>query len=124
MQVFRGGSHQVDFSQGRPTFSGDAELTSIANLDAPSADSVSVVTFAAGARTHWHEHEAGQVLVVVRGCGVVTVAGQEPVPLSEGDVVIAEAGEVHWHGAGPSSDFAHLAISRGTTTWHGLAEGP
>lgn len=108
----------MDFTQGRPTFSGFAELTAIASLDVSSADSVSVVTFAAGARTYWHEHEAGQILVVIRGAGAVTVAGQEPVPLSEGDVVIAEPGEVHWHGAGLDSDFAHLAVSRGTTTWH------
>jgi quercetin dioxygenase-like cupin family protein len=50
-------------------------------------------------------------------CVVVDRAGTELV-LAEGDVVVIEAGNEHWHGAAPGTAGAHLAINLGTnTTW-------
>ena len=35
-----------------------------------------------------------------------------------GDIVHVPAGEMHWHGAAPDSDFAHLSIRPpGETNW-------
>jgi len=122
VQIFHGQAHTAVFENVRSTFAGEAELCPVAELSTPCHDHVSLVTFEANARTHWHEHEAGQVLVVIRGQGYVAVQGGETATLTEGDVVIAEPGEVHWHGAGAESQLAHIAVSRGVTTWHGPVE--
>ncbi|MBT3324656.1 MAG: cupin domain-containing protein [Gemmatimonadales bacterium] len=76
------------------------------------------VSFAEGARTNWHVHDDAQLLFGLAGtCVVVDRAGTELV-LAEGDVVVIEAGNEHWHGAAPGTAGAHLAINLGTnTTW-------
>lgn len=123
MEIYHPGAAHVSEGTMRPTFTGNGKLEPMHTLDVASTDSVSMVTFGADARTHWHEHEAGQVLVIVDGAGLVAKRGEDPVPLAPGDIVIAEPGEVHWHGAGPSAAMSHLAVTRGTTTWHGPVEG-
>ncbi|MEJ2888822.1 cupin domain-containing protein [Actinomycetospora aeridis] len=85
----------------------------------PTTDGTTInsVTFTPGARTFWHHHERGQVLVVTAGTGWVCTHGETPEPLTVGDVVWVPPGERHWHGAGPGSIMTHLATSLGTTTW-------
>lgn len=85
----------------------------------PSTDGTTInsVTFTPGARTFWHHHERGQILVVTAGTGWVCTHGETPQPLTAGDVVWVPPGEQHWHGAGPNSIMTHLATSLGTTTW-------
>ena len=39
--------------------------------------------------------------------------------ITGGDVIWAEPGEEHWHGACGDSLLAHLAVSHGTTEWGG-----
>lgn len=85
----------------------------------PTTDGTTVnsVTFTPGARTFWHHHERGQLLVVTAGTGWVCTYGGPPQPLTVGDVVWVPPGERHWHGAGPGSILTHTAVSLGTTTW-------
>lgn len=45
------------------------------------------VTFEPGARTHWHIHPAGQVLIVTDGAGYTQEWGKPAVRLRPGDVV-------------------------------------
>jgi quercetin dioxygenase-like cupin family protein len=78
---------------------------------------VNTVTFTPGARTYWHTHERGQLLVVAAGTGYVRLRGDEAQPLRAGDVVWIEPDEEHWHGAGPDSLLVHIAVSLGTTSW-------
>lgn len=78
-----------------------------------------------GARSHWHVHEHEQAIVGVFGSGIVAWEGlAAPVALGPGDWWHVEPGVPHWHGATPTSAFAHLAITAGgTTTWlHEVAE--
>lgn len=78
---------------------------------------VNTVFFPPGARTHWHTHETGQILLVTHGRGLaVNEAGDGGVILP-GDVVWFEAGERHWHGGGPDSYLTHIAITLGATSW-------
>ena len=81
---------------------------------APYASDVRVVTvtFESGARTAWHTHPQGQLLQIVSGVGRVQKAGERVVEVLPGDVVWFEPGERHWHGAGPVSMMAHLAVQR------------
>src|SRR3954465_426687 len=75
------------------------------------------VFFAPGARTYWHRHERGQLLHVLTGHGLICAEGGRPAPLHPGDLVWTPPGESHWHGGGPDTVMAHLAVSLGTTSW-------
>ncbi|MFD8339319.1 cupin domain-containing protein [Streptomyces solisilvae] len=123
MEIYRPGAAQAPTGMTRPTFTGEGKLEPMHVLDVASTDSISMVTFGAGASTHWHEHEAGQVLVIVDGSGLVALRGEDPVELAPGDIVVTDPGEVHWHGAGPDAPMSHLAVTRGTTAWHDPVEG-
>jgi|SRR5581483_10842763 len=105
--------------QTPPTFTGAGFIRHLQEWPAAAEDKLSVVTFCPGGRTHWHEHEHGQLLIVTAGLGFVAVMGAEPVAISAGDLVVAAPGERHWHGAAPGSSLTHLAVSRGVTTWFG-----
>jgi quercetin dioxygenase-like cupin family protein len=75
------------------------------------------VSFPPGARTDWHHHERGQILIVTSGAGYARTRAGQTAALAAGDVVYFEPGEEHWHGAGPDSYLVHIAISLGTTSW-------
>jgi quercetin dioxygenase-like cupin family protein len=81
------------------------------------------VTFEPKARTNWHSHPGGQVLFITEGEGYYQAKGQPARLLRKGDVVEIPPNVVHWHGAGPDSEFAHIAISlntdEGGTVWSG-----
>ena len=68
------------------------------------------VTFEPGARTAWHNHPAGQYLVVTSGVGWVQQRGGEKREIKPGDVVWTPPGVAHWHGATLTHAMSHLAI--------------
>lgn len=114
MQVSRGRS-------GRPSEQRTATFTGTVHAD-PVMDTghvlINTVVFTPGARTYWHRHPGGQLLVVTAGRGVVATRDQVQV-VGNGDVVWAEPGEEHWHGACRDSLMTHLAVSHGSTEWGG-----
>jgi 4-carboxymuconolactone decarboxylase len=69
------------------------------------------VTFQAGARTHWHVHPLGQLLVVTEGEGWVQAEGEAVRAVKAGDVVWTAPGVKHWHGATPTSAMTHVAVA-------------
>ncbi len=73
--------------------------------------SVGMVDFAPGARTAWHTHPVGQLLIVTDGKGWVQEDGQPRREIKTGDVVWIEAGVKHWHGAAQTNGMRHLAIA-------------
>ena len=68
------------------------------------------VTFDPRARTAWHTHPRGQVLIVTEGVGRVQAWGADVQEIRPGDVVRIAPGQKHWHGAGPDTAMTHLAI--------------
>ena len=107
---------------GQPSEQRTATFTGTVHLDPVlAADGVMVnnVVFTPGARTYWHRHPGGQLLVVTAGRGHrrVSRSGQVHV-LEAGDVVWTEPGEEHWHGGCRDSLLVHTAVSHGTTQWH------
>ncbi|WP_181707783.1 (R)-mandelonitrile lyase [Chthonobacter rhizosphaerae] len=81
-------------------------------VDAPEPARVHAVsvTFAPGARTHWHTHPLGQTLLVTTGHGLVQVWGEAIRSIRAGDTVWIAPGEKHWHGAAPDTAMTHIAI--------------
>jgi quercetin dioxygenase-like cupin family protein len=106
---------------GQPTdrehFTGPVSSVPLHAGPDPNPVHVSVVHFAAGTRNHWHRHGGGQVLHVVDGEGYVQTRGEERRTIRTGDTVSAAPDEEHWHGAGPGSAMAHIAVSIGDITW-------
>ncbi|OGC03612.1 cupin [candidate division KSB1 bacterium RBG_16_48_16] len=82
------------------------------------------VTFEPKARTNWHSHLGGQILFITEGQGYYQAKGHPARLLGKGDVVEIPPNVVHWHGAAPESEFAHIAISLNTDEGGAVWLGP
>jgi quercetin dioxygenase-like cupin family protein len=88
-------------------------------LTMPATDGVTIntVNFTPCARTFWHRHDQGQILIILAGRGLIQADGGPVHVIRAGDVVWAPAGERHWHGGSADSFMTHIAISLGPTHW-------
>ena len=81
------------------------------------------VVFEPSARTHWHSHPGGQILLITSGTGYYQEKGKPAQLLKPGDVVAIPPDVVHWHGASPKSQFVHIGMSTkvhmGPANWFG-----
>lgn len=91
-------------------FTGDVRVAPLFSPTDQARLSVANVTFEPGARTAWHAHPWGQVLVVSAGSGRVQALGGPVQEIRPGDVVWIPAGLRHWHGASPASAMTHMSI--------------
>lgn len=71
--------------------------------------------FSPGARTCWHEHAQGQILIVENGVALVQEQGGPMESVRAGQTIVCEPGVRHWHGAHPHHDAIrhHLGQSCG-----------
>lgn len=109
MEILRVGS-QPSGRAPADWFTGTVRIDPLFPVTPPSRVSGNLVTFEPGARTNWHTHPLGQMLIVTAGCGRVQKTGEPIEEIRAGDVVIFEPGERHWHGAGPDTAMSHIAI--------------
>lgn len=102
-------------------FTGITHLNMLVTRDETFNSSIGNVTFDAGARTNWHKHSGGQILLVTAGEGRYQEKGKDIQILKKGDVVKIPPNVEHWHGAAPDSNFAHISIEpnipNNKTTW-------
>jgi len=91
-------------------FTGTVRIDPLFQPHAPARAAGNAVTFEPSARTAWHTHPLGQVLIVTAGHGLVQREGGPVEEIRPGDVVWFEPGEKHWHGASPSTAMTHVAI--------------
>ena len=91
-------------------FTGQTYLQRLVAKDDIFNSSIANVTFEAGARTNWHKHSGGQILLVIDGEGRYQEEGKEIQILHKGDVVKIAPNIKHWHGASPNSDFIHISV--------------
>jgi quercetin dioxygenase-like cupin family protein len=68
------------------------------------------ITFEPGSRTAWHNHPAGQYLIVTSGIGWVQERGGRKREIRAGDVVWTPPGVFHWHGATATQQMSHIAV--------------
>jgi quercetin dioxygenase-like cupin family protein len=91
-------------------FTGTVRIDPLFQANAPGRVAGAAVTFEPGARTAWHTHPLGQVLIVTAGCGRAQREGGPIEHIRPGDVVRFEPGEKHWHGAAPTTAMTHIAV--------------
>src|SRR5205809_906624 len=91
-------------------FTGSVQVQQLFPAYDPSRTSGGKVTFEAGARSAWHTHPFGQILIVTDGTGWIQQWGAPIEEIRKGDVIWIPAGVKHWHGATPSSAMTHIAI--------------
>lgn len=91
-------------------FTGTPQVTPLFGAQAPSHVSGGSVTFPAGARSAWHSHPLGQVLVITAGTGWIQSWGGPIQEMRQGDVVRIPPNVKHWHGATPTASVTHIAI--------------
>ncbi|MEP6676197.1 MAG: cupin domain-containing protein [Ferruginibacter sp.] len=92
-------------------FTGNAFLTPLLAKDKNNEFVIASVTFEPQARTHWHTHPKGQVLIITDGKGFYQEKGKQAQNLKKGDVVNIPEDIEHWHGASPDNDFVHIAVT-------------
>lgn len=92
-------------------FTGNAYLTPLVAKDKNNNFSAGAVTFEPGARTNWHTHPQGQVLIVLEGNGFYQEKGKPAQPIKKGDVVNIPENTEHWHGASAKDKMVHIAIT-------------
>ena len=91
-------------------FTGTVRIDPLFQAPAPARVGAGQVTFEPGARTAWHTHPLGQILLVTAGCGRAQREGGPIEEIRPGDVVSFAPGEKHWHGAAPATAMTHIAI--------------
>ncbi len=92
-------------------FTGTVRRDTLLSSEEPGRVSTGMVTFEPGARTAWHTHPAGQILIVTAGRGWVQAEGGERQEVTPGDSVWFPAGERHWHGATSTTAMTHIAVT-------------
>jgi quercetin dioxygenase-like cupin family protein len=89
----------------------------IQRLEDNSKTGIAHIHFDAGARTKWHIHEGGQIILVEEGVGRTQVKGGPVLELHAGETTYAKPGVAHWHGAAPDQAATQFNVQRGMTTW-------
>ena len=101
-------------------FTGIAYLKPLVTADEVNTNAAGVVTFEPGARTFWHQHPTGQIIIALSGTGFYQEKGSDKRILKKGDTVKCPANTPHWHGASDTTAFVQIAItgrSEGPTKW-------
>ncbi len=110
MKIARAGSQPSSLAP--PTnFTGTVRRDPLLSSEPPGNVMTGLVTFEPCARTDWHTHPLGQILIVTAGCGWVQSWGQQKHVIRPGDVVWTPPEEKHWHGATTETAMSHIAIA-------------
>ena len=92
------------------SFTGNAYPTALVDADSIYKTLVGNVYFEPGARSNWHSHPAGQILIITDGIGYHQMEGKEIEIIKKGDVVKCPPNIKHWHGASADVGLQQLYI--------------
>lgn len=101
-------------------FTGTAYLQMLVKNDSLNPTAVGNVTFEPGARTKWHSHPGGQIILATDGIGFYQEKGQPKKIIHKGETVKCPPNIEHWHGANADNHFVQLAITnndKGNVVW-------
>jgi quercetin dioxygenase-like cupin family protein len=103
-------------------FTGNAYPTGLVEADSIYNTLVGNVYFEPGARSNWHSHPSGQILIITDGVGYHQIEGQTIEIIKKGDVVKCPPNVRHWHGASPKVGLQQLYIvpntEKGIVKWN------
>lgn len=91
-------------------FTGAVIVDELFSAHDPSRTTGGRVSFEPGARSAWHTHTLGQILIVTDGTGWIQQWAGPIEEIRKGDVIWIPASVKHWHGATPTTAMTHLAI--------------
>jgi quercetin dioxygenase-like cupin family protein len=92
MKITQSGSQSSTKGPGE-WFTGTVRIDPLFAANGPARTAGNAVTFEPGARTAWHTHPLGQILIVTFGCGWVQREGAPIEEIRPGDVVWFEPEE-------------------------------
>lgn len=92
------------------TFTGEVSVELSVPVRDESRLSGGLVTFQPKARSNWHTHPYGQLLIIMEGKGRVQEWDRPVQEVYAGDLVWFPAGVKHWHGAAPDLAMRHYAL--------------
>ncbi len=102
-------------------FTGKAWNISLVADDTMYNTVIGNVYFEPGARSNWHTHPAGQILIITDGVGYYQEKGQPKRIIRKGDVVKCPPSVLHWHGASPDTGMQQIYIlpktGKGIVSW-------
>lgn len=102
-------------------FTGNAWAAGLVANDSIYNTVVGNVYFEPGARSNWHTHPAGQILIITDGVGYHQIKGQQRETLRKGDVIKCPPNVMHWHGASPEIGMLQMYIlpktEKGIVNW-------
>lgn len=110
MQIIRAGSTPA-IKGPADWFTGNVRIDKLFTAPAPARVGMAVVNFGPGARTHWHTHPLGQVLLVTNGVGWTQCEGGPRTEIRPGDIIWCNCGRRHWHGATDTTAMQHVAVN-------------
>ncbi len=102
-------------------FTGNAWNTPLVANDSTYNTVIGNVYFEPGARSNWHTHPSGQILIITDGVGYHQIKGQPRQTIRKGDVIKCPPNVMHWHGASPDTGMQQMYIlpktEKGIVTW-------
>ncbi len=116
---------QAIFPKGDPgaatNFSGTVYNYGLVANDSTYNTLVGNVYFEKGARSNWHVHPGGQLLIILDGEGYHQMEGQPKQMMKKGEVVKCPPNVKHWHGATENSSLTQMYIlpktEKGIVNW-------
>ncbi len=96
---------------GNKVFTGNVKIQPLSKSVPGMPFSSAYVIFSPGARSFWHTHPTGQVLIIAEGEGRSGVFGEKVIVLKKGDVVVCPKGVKHFHGAAPDKRMVQMTIT-------------
>ncbi|WP_432712716.1 cupin domain-containing protein [Pedobacter sp.] len=103
------------------TFTGNAYNIGLVDADSILTTAVGNVYFEPGARSNWHSHPAGQILIITDGVGYHQIEGRPVEIIKKGSVVKCPPNVRHWHGASEDVGLQQLYIvpntEKGIVNW-------
>lgn len=102
-------------------FTGAAYNYGLLPMDSIYTTLIGNVYFEPGARSNWHTHPAGQILIITDGVGYHQIEGQPKEIIKKGDVVKCPPNTRHWHGASADTGLQQMYIlpntEKGIVEW-------
>jgi len=103
-------------------FTGNAYPTALVEADSVYNTLIGNVYFEPGARSNWHSHPSGQILIITDGIGYHQIEGKPIEIIKKGDVIKCPPNVRHWHGASADVGLQQLYVipdtEKGIVKWN------